>query len=75
VSECVYAGGLSCIILARADFRQGHGNEIHTNTVAVIQASTRTFFGMLGRTIVHASRFSGKFDFGTRCGITLVHSW
>jgi hypothetical protein len=54
---------------------RGHVNEIHTNTAAVIQARTRILFGMLGRTIVHASRFGRKFDFGTRSGITLVHSW
>jgi hypothetical protein len=56
-------------------FVRGHGNEIHTNTEAVIQASTHTFFGMLGRTIVHASRIARKFDFGSRSGITVVHAW
>jgi hypothetical protein len=56
------------IILAR-------GNEIRTNTAAVIQASTHTFFGMLGRTIVHANRFARKFALGTRSDITLLHRW
>jgi hypothetical protein len=54
---------------------RGHVNEIHTNTAAVIQASTRIFFGMFGCTIVHARRFARKFDFGTRSGITLFHAW
>jgi hypothetical protein len=55
-------------------FVNGHGHQIHANTAAGVEASTRTFFVMLGCAIIHASRFARKFAFGARSGITLVHA-
>jgi hypothetical protein len=53
----------------------GHGNQIHVNTAAGVQANTHTFFVNLGRAIVHANRLARKFAFGTRSGITEGHAW
>jgi hypothetical protein len=55
-------------------FANGHGHQIHVNTAADVEASTHTFFGMLGWAIIHASRFASKFAFGTRKRIKLAYA-
>jgi hypothetical protein len=47
---------------------------INVKQLGVLEASTHTFFGMLGCAIICANRFARKFAFGERSGITLDHA-
>jgi hypothetical protein len=52
------------------EFVNGHGHQIHANTATGVEASTHTFFRMLGCAIIHASRFARKFAYEEGSGIT-----
>jgi hypothetical protein len=67
----VLCGKVRCSnILACGEVRQVTWAPNSCQNAAGVQTSTHTFFDMLGRANVHASRFARKFAFGTRSGIT-----